>query len=485
MPPWLGAFVFAAMGLVLLRWSSEDANESRALWVPVLWLFIVGSKLPSQWLGLNPMSLTTAFEQGSPVDRIIYFSLIIAGLSIVYSRRLNWGELLARNSALLLLILFALVSVIWSDFTYVAFKRWFRDLGLYLIILVVLSDSRPEIAFSTVIRRLSYIVLFSSMILIKYYPDIGINYDYWTGAPEYQGATTSKNMLGAVCLLSGMFFFWDTLARWSQRKIPAVKRVLFANIVMFAITIRLLSQSNSATSRGCLVIGCVVIALLRSQWARAKPRQVAAAIPAVLVAYAVLEGLFDLSSIVAEFLGRDATLHGRTGIWDAVLTLQTNPLLGVGYQSFWMGDRIAAVARIVGTANLNEAHNGYLETYLNLGVVGVVLLLLFMIASYRTVCRRFTVSPHLGSFGVALWMVMVFYNFTEAAFGTSILWCALLLLVVVLPRPNELRIREMQQVDERRLRSRLPSTILVPAGQLRSAPYPSGSRNADTDQVRL
>ena len=177
MPAWLGALVWAALGLVLLRWSSKDAKESRALWVPVIWLFIISSRLPSQWLGLTPISVSTAFEEGSPVDRIIYLSLIIVALCILYSRRLNWGELFARNSALLLLLLFALVSVIWSDFPYVAFKRWFRDLGLYLMILVVLSDRRPEIAVSTVIRRFSYILLFLSLILVKYYTYIAVFYD--------------------------------------------------------------------------------------------------------------------------------------------------------------------------------------------------------------------------------------------------------------------------------------------------------------------
>ena len=38
---------------------------------------------------------------------------------------------------------FALMSFCWSDFPFVAFKRWFRDLGNYLVILVVLVRSAP------------------------------------------------------------------------------------------------------------------------------------------------------------------------------------------------------------------------------------------------------------------------------------------------------------------------------------------------------
>src|SRR5262249_23839692 len=152
------------------------------------------------------------------------------------------------------------------------------------------------------------------------------------------------------------------------------------------------------------------------------PRLVTAAIPVVLVAYAVLDSVFDLSTVVAEFLGRDPSQHGRTGIWSAVLQFQTNPLLGVGYQSFWMGNRLVGVAGSLGTGYINEAHNGYLETYLNLGLIGVALLVLFMILSYRTVCKRFTVSPRFGAVGVPLWTVAVIYNFSESSFGGTLLW---------------------------------------------------------------
>src|SRR4030095_6055089 len=98
------------------------------------------------------------------------------------------------------------------------FKRWFRDIGLYVMMLVVLSDRRPLVALSLVIRRFSYLLLFWSLILVKYYPYIGISYESWSGAPQYLGATTSKNMLGVVSLISGLFYFWDTLAWWPERK---------------------------------------------------------------------------------------------------------------------------------------------------------------------------------------------------------------------------------------------------------------------------
>ena len=43
-----------------------------------------------------------------------------------------------------------------------------------------------------------------------------------------------------------------------------------------------------------------------------------------------------------------------------------------------------------GVGHLNEAHNGYLEVYLNLGIIGVILIIGFLIAGYRNICKQLT-----------------------------------------------------------------------------------------------
>jgi exopolysaccharide production protein ExoQ len=434
MPPAVGLLAWFILLLVLLRYDSANATPSPALWVPLIWMSIIGSRSPAQWLGLVPTSAATAFEEGSALDRTVYLLLIALAVAILAARHLDWHELFAHNPALTMFLLFGLASVIWSDFPFITFKRWIRDLGTYLMLLVVLSDPRPVEAISTIIRRLSYVLLILSIVLIKYYSEMGVVYNPWTGSPEYVGATTSKNMLGALCLISGLFYFWDTLGRWSGRKAQRSKRVLFVNVALIAMTLWLINLSDSATARTCLLIGCLIIVIVRTGWAKANSRRLTLAIPIGLVVYFLLDFAFDFRAMVAQLLGRDPTLTGRTGMWDVLLAVQTNPLLGVGYQSFWLGDRLATVWRRLDTTFLNEAHNGYLEIYLSLGLTGLVLLGVFMVSSYRTVLRQITTSPHFASLGLALWVIMVFYNFTEAAFGASLLWCTLVLCVIAVPR---------------------------------------------------
>lgn len=431
MPPTLALFLWLILLLALLRFDpARDSGTSLALWAPLIWMFIIGSRLPSQWLGFQTGDSAAALEEGNPLDRSVLFVLIVVAIVILMSRSFNWGNFLARNFVLSVFLFFALVSVFWSDFPFVTLKRWFRDLGSYLMILVVFSDPRPLEAVSTILRRLFYLLIPLSILLNRYYPNVSKQYDQWTGLAMFAGATTSKNMLGVLCLVSGIFFFWDTVTRWSDRKERRTRRIILVNVAFFAMTLWLLYLAGSATSQVCLVIGCLVIMAVHSRPGKRHPRFLKILIPASFCLYLILAYGFDINGVLARSVGRDPTLTGRSNIWNAVLSTHTNPMVGTGYESFWLGSRLYHVWQLAGT--VNEAHNGYLEVYLNLGLVGVFLLLVFLIACYRTICKRLSPSFKVSSLGLSLWTVMLFYNITEsAAFKGQFLWVIFVLVVII------------------------------------------------------
>ena len=168
MPPSLALFAWFVLLLALLRWDpARVPRSSWALWIPVIWMFILGSRLPSQWLGTEAGG---SIEEGNPVDRSIFFVIILIAIAVLVSRSFKWGSFLSRNHALTALLIFALLSVAWSDYPFVTFKRWFRDLGNYLIVLIALSDKRPKEAVSTVLRRFAYLLIPLSSLLNKYFP---------------------------------------------------------------------------------------------------------------------------------------------------------------------------------------------------------------------------------------------------------------------------------------------------------------------------
>jgi exopolysaccharide production protein ExoQ len=422
MPPTLALLLWAVLLCGLLWWDPAKVPgiSSNALWVPVIWIFIIGSRLPSQWLGGSVGRSAEAMEEGSPIDRTIFSILIFLAIGILASRPFDLRAFLVRNMALVAFLVFALLSVLWSDSPFIAFKRWFRDLGNYLVILVATSAPRPLEAVRTLLRRLCYLLIPLSILLVKYFPEMAKQYDPWSGIATYAGATTSKNMLGVACLISGLFFFWDTVTRWSDREQKRRKHIILLNVVFMGMTLWLLNISNSATSRLCLAVGALVIITSQSKMFRRHPNFFKALIPAGFLLYLILAYGFDLNAQVAGAVGRDPTLTDRTKIWGLLITMQTNPLLGTGYETFWLGPRLMTIWSRFGP--LNEAHNGYLEVYLNLGIIGLILLGVYLGACYRQIFRSFKSSSTLPSFTLSLWTILLFYNVSEAAFKGQLMW---------------------------------------------------------------
>ena len=438
MPPSLALFLWFVLLLALLRFDpAREPRTSLALWVPAIWIFIVGSRLPSQWLGGQVAVVASALEEGNPLDRSIYLVLILLAFGILVSRSFDWGKFCVANVALTAFLSFALLSVLWSDFPFVAFKRWFRDLGTYVVILVALSDSRRFEAARTLLRRLYFLLIPLCLLLNKYFPGISKGYDPWTGQGYFTGATTSKNMLGVLCLVGGLFFFWDIFMRWGDRKERRTRWIIGVNVALFAMTLQLMSQAGSATSNVCLMLGCVVIALAHSNTVKQSPTLLLVLIPVGICLYLFLEFGFgiDIIGFVSKAVGRTSDLTGRTEIWRVVLSTNTDPYVGTGYESFWLGPRLQWIWKE--TVHVNEAHNGYLEVYLTLGLIGLSLLAGFLIASYRNICRRFRGSAGFGSLSLALWTVLLFYNVTESAFRGHLIWVVFLLEVIAVPGSRE------------------------------------------------
>ncbi len=136
-------------------------------------------------------------------------------------------------------------------------------------------------------------------------------------------------------------------------------------------------------------------------------------------------------------MGRNSTLTGRTEIWALVVNLVHNPVVGTGFESFWLGSRLETMQRHM--RGLNEAHNGFIEIYISLGWIGVLLLAVMIVTGYRNMIATFRRNPDEGRFRLALFLTVIVSSFTEAAFRTlGIGWFAFLLATMA-TRENSLR----------------------------------------------
>jgi exopolysaccharide production protein ExoQ len=422
------AYILGIVGLFYMDRSDKE-RTSKALWIPVIWLMIVGSRPISMWFETGPtISQGDVGTEGSPIDAAVYGILAIIGAGVIGSRWPRVKSVLRGNLPLLLYFSYCVLSIIWSDYSFVALKRCIKAVTDFAMIAIVLTDPNPGLAIKRYFSRVGFILLPLSLLFIKYYPDIGRAYDPWTWEPLYCGVTTFKNLLGMICLVCALGALWSFIGAYERRKMPRRAQHLAAHGIIVAVAIWLFLTADSMTSLTCFLMGGAVMVMTTRRWVVKRESAVHA-----LVACCVLMSLFalfgDSGGTLVGSLGRNPTLTGRTAIWQAVLSLHTNPLFGAGFESFWLGSRMERVWEIT-KQHIQEAHDGYLEVYLNLGLVGIALLVTMIVSGYRNVLAVYRRDTHAGRIRLAFFTAGVIYSVTEAGFRMmSPIWLGFLLAI--------------------------------------------------------
>ncbi len=415
LPPIIASCLTVAFVVFLYRRDlRERPTVTGALWIPLLWFLIICSRQVSEWLNLFGLHVgAVTLEEGSPLDACVYFVLIAAGLYVLHQRQASFSEIIRNNQWFTLFLMFCLVSIVWSDFPFVAFKRWFKVLGHPIMALIVLTEPDPMEALTKLMKRCAYVIVPVSILFIKYYPEMGRGFDQWSGGAVNTGITTNKNALGGDCLILGFFFFWHLLQTWSRERGKPRRNELLLTGGFLLATWWLLSMAHSSTSLVSLFISVVMVAILG--WRFFDKRFIGTYLIIGVLALLAAEWAFGIYSHVIQLLGKDPTLTDRTILWSELLKVKINPIFGTGFESFWLGERYQKLAESRWWQP-NEAHNGYLETYLNLGLVGLILLIGLFIATFWKARRELLTNFQFGRFRLGFLLAVIAYNWTEAAF---------------------------------------------------------------------
>jgi exopolysaccharide production protein ExoQ len=427
------AILVYSLGIAGLFYLDRDKSvrTSSAVWLPVLWMWIVGSRPVSVWLGLNPSTASASqLLDGSPFDRLVFAILLAAGLIVLLRRNNQTITVLRENWPITIFFTYCLLSALWSDFPDVALKRWTKAIGDLVMVLIVVTDPEPIAAIKRFFSRTGFILLPASVLLIKYFEALGRGYDPWFGTVFNNGVTTNKNALGVITFVLSLGALWRVLALLRKGELRDRRRHLLAQGTLLAFGVMLLTMANSATSVASFALGAGLMLATGMPFVRRRPAAVhALVLVLILTAGAVV--LLGGDEGVVHALGRNTTLTGRTDIWKLVIPMTPNPMIGAGFESFWLGPRLEELWRKIPNLYLNEAHNGYIEVYLNLGWVGLALIMLMFINGYRRSIATFRRDPALGGLLLASVLATALYNLTEAGFRMLYpMWIFFLLTVV-------------------------------------------------------
>jgi exopolysaccharide production protein ExoQ len=190
----------------------------------------------------------------------------------------------------------------------------------------------------------------------------------------WRGIFLQKNALGA-CAALGLLLCIEAMLSFRMSGL----RVLQAALALF-----LLITAKATAAVVSLALALTYLLIPRRIKARFGGALAIASI-LILSGSAVLANSGFLSPLL-EGLGKDSTLTGRTIIWKVALSASDRPAIGYGLGGYWGDPTLAkekpspgdeVIAALPGAQRLS-AHNSYFQTYLDLGFVGLALLLLII-----------------------------------------------------------------------------------------------------------
>ena len=425
----------------------KPGTPSQWIWIPYVWLFIVSTRSLSSWLSRAAQDGTVVDPDlsGSPLDRGLLTFLIVLGLFVLGLRAKRTKTILGRNKWLVLLFLYMALSIIWSNFPAISFRRCFRSMGTLVMVLVALTENDPLGAMRALLRRLYLVHIPLSIVAVKYFRNIGVAYTHDGIEEMWVGLAVHKNNLGQVAMCSGLVSTWRILQNWAKKK-------LTLDLLLFVLTLWVLHGSkNSHSSTAIIGFGVGAAALFGLQYLKRRVTQarriiLAGTIAVTLLApfaYFVFEA-FDTTpvALMLEATGRDMTLTGRTGLWtDLLNNAAKSPVLGVGLGAFWVGKIGYAMypldnwSRVTPGWRPGQGHNGYIDVYVDLGVIGVVLVLLVVVSAFAGALDDLQNRFELGTLRLTLLLSIVMNNLTESSLlkGTHSLWFLFLLVAVNIP----------------------------------------------------
>jgi O-antigen ligase len=362
------------------------------------------------WTGLvNPIDQIVFGRPALDVDTLtqsnwlyslLNLVIVVSGLYLfsitLLMKKIRYG----RYHGLLLICVIVLASTLWSVAPEITFKRSLTFIGSVLLIIYFVEDLGPDSVVRCMVQQLVLIGVIAVITRV-----IWKEYGVMPGTHAAQGVYSHKNFFGAAMAVGvlGAIYLYIT---------DKVKQRHYLWIAVFFLFCDTLSTSGTTVLQGVTYFYIFSLYLLAARGRFGRIVSILGSFP--LLGIAVMAA--TAPDVLFGFMGKDATLTGRTDLWPYVLDfINQRPWLGWGYRSFWQQDNPLAVElwKTLGWL-IPEAHNGFLELLLNVGYVGCAAFVYVFFASVITAVQNLKVgNGAIGITAVMSFVGILLYGVTE------------------------------------------------------------------------
>jgi exopolysaccharide production protein ExoQ len=327
---------------------------------------------------VNEPTATRAVQTGSAgaalVDRLIKLLIIAACMMFVLQRhrsvrRMSMQMKLITSFPVLALLLFPMSQqpsrTISSGALLMA--------GVLLLYYIMCRYSLDQVL--ELLLVLGTVTIVASIMFALALPQYGLD-QMGEHSEAWKGIFSAKNYLGNMAL------FFLTVAVSFRGRTPFLRSLRLSQIMFCLIAIAL---SRAATAWLLTAIYIVLLTVMKALHGFRKRDYFVVCLVLLVLFSAVVGTIVIWPEFLVTMLGKDLTLTGRTGIWDAVTdSIAKRPLLGYGYQAFWLGLEGESYRVILAVSwVLAQAQNGFLDVMLEMGMLGLAIVLLVFGFAFR------------------------------------------------------------------------------------------------------
>jgi exopolysaccharide production protein ExoQ len=395
----------------------------------------------------NAQAPTEKFDLSHLVE--VCAEIVAAYLTVAYAR----GMLRGMRQAALPLAFVALIflSCLWAPEAGTSFRRACHFL-LYTIFALFIFQKYEIKDFARYMTRVLAVPVFASFAVLLLSPKLA--FSSYQGDPyAIRGAAVDKNALGDIMGFAVVIGGYALFSGVSSRLLAG--SVLLGSTALVALAPNTTSRLVVLAMTALAIYAWVVRRRAHPGWAIAGA--LLTVITACLTAFVVLD-----ADDFLKLVGKSATLTGRTDVWRVVIEfIHLRPVLGYGYY-FW-GE--------VSTSRTNmwyemgwpapHAHNNWLDTALQLGMVGLCISAAFWLVSLFRSIRFGFFSVRPGAICMALICVNIFIrSWTESVTlaPAEMFWFWFVISYLYLARMSAESRRERLRADPRlSARSAAPS----------------------------